>query len=775
MIFYFLLILASAVFFLRALSGRKISRPLMILISINLTFLVLYHFVNALSGNGFDESVVYHIVVGLNGAGIFSFLPLIFSALAVITICILVALYLSKQSLNENRRQENFAVSAALTVGFISALVANPLVVSVNSQLPLLKAAVFQRDNLDSQLSRFLESKIGTLIQTKLSAEYPHDGSAAAVAVPKNIIWIYVESLEKTYLEREVFGDLLPNLSEQARFARQYSDVKQPWGTGWTIGGIVGSQCGMPLVTLGAQNVNSLTELPEFMPGATCAGDLLSQIGYSVEFIGGASKEFAGKGNFLETHGFRNIQDRVTLSRQYNKGSVEQNEWGFYDDLLLSVVKDRATALHSAGRPFLLNALTLDTHSPHGFVSPSCRPKSELAHATSVGAAIRCSDYLLSDFISWFRASDLFTDSILVISSDHLSMPNDLKNDLDSISNDRRLLFWVIGNDVETGIVDEPASTFDIGATVLALALSNADVSIGLGRNIDNFQALYEQEFNDQDLAKNISGFQALAWNYTSGSETIYANSSENSFHMGGHIYSFPVLIEFEDGLFSNLSWIEKARRERYIDLINDDKLYVWIDSCGWSAASQYQGNTSSCIHLVDQGEIISSIPLAEKRVTEVKADQIESMFTARSESTSSSISIQSLAYAVSESGPGNKAGVIGAVDALGTRGINFFQKKGNGRNWVLVDNVDYCDKSVDRSEFNGSSYSASDMLLIVVKDSSHCGNLDNLRSLATKLRLTKLGTLDFRQPYIGLINPDNNQPVEFVGDVGLPMIVALP
>ena len=59
-----------------------------------------------------------------------------------------------------------------------------------------------------------------------------------------------------------------------------YSNVSQGFGANWTIGGIFASQCGYPLTVAynmtGFKTGNQLAMFDEFLPGATCIGDLLA-------------------------------------------------------------------------------------------------------------------------------------------------------------------------------------------------------------------------------------------------------------------------------------------------------------------------------------------------------------------------------------------------------------------------------------------------------------------------------------------------------------------
>ena len=94
----------------------------------------------------------------------------------------------------------------------------------------------------------------------------------------------------------------MPELQEIKKKAIVFADVHQVTHSGWTIGGMVASQCGVPLFSVARGN--SLSVMNSFMSSATCMGDILRQHDYQLNYMGGADSEFGGKKNFYLSHGF---------------------------------------------------------------------------------------------------------------------------------------------------------------------------------------------------------------------------------------------------------------------------------------------------------------------------------------------------------------------------------------------------------------------------------------------------------------------------------------
>lgn len=264
---------------------------------------------------------------------------------------------------------------------------------------------------------------------------------------PTNLVMVYVESLENTYRDESLWGEnLLDSLDEATDGWIEFSRFREVRGTGWTIAGIVASQCGVLLKDenplnlrqfLGKNSVNRIGEnVDEFMPGITCLGDVLAEAGYSNHFLGGADLDFAGKGKFLSGHGFHSVKG---LDYWQARGESEFSKWGLYDDALLDYAKAEVDRLHEAGAPFNLTVLTVDTHRPEGHISPTCAKRG----VEEFKGVVKCTSDLLADFVAHLEAQGYLEDTAVVITGDHLTMPNVVQETID-LEEDRTIYnrFW---------------------------------------------------------------------------------------------------------------------------------------------------------------------------------------------------------------------------------------------------------------------------------------------------------------------------------------------
>ncbi|MEX0828432.1 MAG: sulfatase-like hydrolase/transferase, partial [Haliea sp.] len=284
-----------------------------------------------------------------------------------------------------------------------------------------------------------------------------------ATAPGKNLVLIYLEGLGKIYTEANIFPGLTPTLSALAREGQSLFDLRQVSGSEWTMGGIVSSMCGTPLLYESSLSGNSIL-FTHFLDRAVCLPDVLADAGYEQVFMGGASTRFAGKGDFLRLHGFdQALGSEELLPRLPDQSYV--NDWGLFDDSLFSLAQRQFSELAAGGKPFNLTLLTVDTHHPRGEPSRSCPAYTDKDN--SILHAVHCTDFLVGNFVDQLKRHPAYANTLVVLVSDHLAMSN-AAFPLYPEDYDRRLYFTVLNADTDIQS-DESAVPMDIAPTVLSL------------------------------------------------------------------------------------------------------------------------------------------------------------------------------------------------------------------------------------------------------------------------------------------------------------------
>ncbi|MDC8804671.1 sulfatase-like hydrolase/transferase [Halomonas pacifica] len=283
-------------------------------------------------------------------------------------------------------------------------------------------------------------------------------------ASPPNLLVIYLESLERTYADRERFGDAYADLDRLGARGSVFAGVRQLDNTGWTMAGMIASQCGVPLMPAGLLHDRQFEPLEAVAPGVDCLGDLLSEEGYRLTYLGGASTDFAGKGLFYEGHGFDRVLGREALTPRLTDPDY-LNSWGLYDDTLFDIAMQEIDALEAEPGPWGLVMLTLGSHAPNGYPSRRCRERQGEFDGVDILYSVECTAWLTRDFLERLEARGLLDDTLVMIASDHLSMRVSAWDQL--VLGERDNTFMLLGPGVEATRIERQASTLDLYPTLL--------------------------------------------------------------------------------------------------------------------------------------------------------------------------------------------------------------------------------------------------------------------------------------------------------------------
>lgn len=270
---------------------------------------------------------------------------------------------------------------------------------------------------------------------------------AASGREPKNLIVIYLESIEEAYLnESGLFEtNMLEPIDQQTEDWASIDDLRGNRDGNYTIAGLVATQCGVPLRTPNAlydgPALNNLgnegAEVDSYLSEATCLGDVFDDQGYETVFLGGADPQFSAKGAFLNSHGYDQV---VGLPQWRELGETEfREDWGLSDRRLFTTAESRVEQLWKADDPFMMSILTLDTHElPYVFPYCDVTTKVELESIT------RCSMQEVANFIATLESKGILEDTAVAVMGDHLktiAVQNQFYEQLSSMSEDDHRIF----------------------------------------------------------------------------------------------------------------------------------------------------------------------------------------------------------------------------------------------------------------------------------------------------------------------------------------------
>ena len=440
------------------------------------------------------EQLIFHLFSGRDGVAgtditlIKSFIKFnIFLPLAgTILICILI--FLSKQSKPLSYLKSLFL---DLSIKFQATF---PKILQSNKTYFIFLVISLVYFLIKIQLPQYILIFTGPNVFTQLYKN-PKDIELTHSKFNKNLILIYIESLEFNLRNVDLHSKNL--IREIDQIEGDTFKLHPAPGTGWSIAGMISSQCSIPLKPYYGNDLNSKRVI---LPSAQCLGDILADRGYKQYFLVGPDLKFSGMDKFYNSHGY---QYAFGLNEFKNLGMDPKlfTGWGggLNDDTLFIEARRIIEENVATGSPYNLTLITTDTHAPNGLPSPRC---SSEERTTGYRGAFECTSRNLASFIKSLKSNGLLKNTVLVIMGDHPFMaPPELSN---KFPNPREVYFKFYDS---SGLHHKARSNrnfmthFDVAPTILDSLgiLNSSEKKFGLGvslfSSIDSIA--YEKHFMD--------------------------------------------------------------------------------------------------------------------------------------------------------------------------------------------------------------------------------------------------------------------------------------
>lgn len=250
----------------------------------------------------------------------------------------------------------------------------------------------------------------------------------------RNLIVIYLESMETTYASESVGGgkqyNYIPELTELAEENVFFSDdddlggAGRASGSGWTMGGLFASATGVPYKL--PVDGNSAGDYKSIVPGLKGLGDVLEENGYRNYFMCGSEAVFGGRKDFYEQHGNYSIMDYNTAKRDNIIPEDYHVYWGMEDEKLYEYARQELPDIAQYEEPFCFMMLTVDTHPGDGYICSLCNDDYPKQYENVLACASRQAD----QFVSWVKEQEWYENTTIILMGDHLSMKADFWDDI---------------------------------------------------------------------------------------------------------------------------------------------------------------------------------------------------------------------------------------------------------------------------------------------------------------------------------------------------------
>ena len=334
----------------------------------------------------------------------------------------------------------------------------------------------------------------------------PKDVSITFPEHKRNLIYIFLESAETTYMDKGSGGmspdNYIPEMTELAKENISFSRSDLLYGpntlTGstYTMGGITAQHAGMPM-----RLANNMNQYAEFMPNLVTLGDILEDEGYHNYFMCGSDLKFAGRDKFFKQHGNYECFDYYSAIEEGKIPEDYKVFWGFEDRKLYEYAKEKLTVLAAEDRPFNFTMLTVDTHVPDGYTCELCGNEYEDCYANTWS----CASKQVCEFIDWIKQQDFYENTTVVICGDHLFMGNHIVKDIDM---DKRGVYNCFINSAAGPAAEKNRKfcTFDIFPTTLsAMGVEIEGGRLGIGTDLFSDRQTLCEEYGYDHMISELS------------------------------------------------------------------------------------------------------------------------------------------------------------------------------------------------------------------------------------------------------------------------------
>ena len=328
----------------------------------------------------------------------------------------------------------------------------------------------------------------------------------------RNLVYIFMESMETSFFSKELGGGLdynvIPELYSLAENNINFSGNANVGGSytvpgaTWTMGGLLAETSGLPL-RLPIRIANNMVYRKNFFPSVSTLTDILKENGYRQSFMCGSDIDFGGRKQYFEQHGALTIYDYNTAQKD---GIIPEGYWdefwGMEDHHLYDYAKQELPKIAEGDDPFAFFMLTVDTHHISGNLCEKCGNEYDEQYEN----VYSCASKQVDEFIKWIQAQDFYENTTVIIVGDHKSMDSEYFDRNFSDDYVRKIYNCFINSAVESPYTKNRNFTqLDIFPTTLAsLGCSIEGERLGLGVNLFSGKETLAEKYGIKEMQAEI-------------------------------------------------------------------------------------------------------------------------------------------------------------------------------------------------------------------------------------------------------------------------------
>jgi len=349
---------------------------------------------------------------------------------------------------------------------------------------------------------------LGQLIGSSFIEDHyvsPNDVAITFPQAKRNLIYIYMESMETSFADEDTGGgseyNYIPELTKLSQTYEDFSGTNDTINgayptefTTWTLAGMFAQTTGLPYKTTALYNINTSAS---FFPTVKALGDVLEDEGYNQTFLLGSDATFARRDLYFTDHGHYAIKD-YTYAK--DAGWIDEDYkvwWGYEDQKLYANAKTELKDLASQDAPFNLTMLTVDTHTKDGYRCALCEDKYDGQYAN----VLACASKQVADFVAWIQKQDFYENTTIIIAGDHCTMDADFGAEIDDDCTRKAVSIVINGAAERETTTARTFTTLDAYPTTLAaLGATIEGNRLGLGVNLYSSGKTLAEELGYEEM-----------------------------------------------------------------------------------------------------------------------------------------------------------------------------------------------------------------------------------------------------------------------------------
>ena len=323
----------------------------------------------------------------------------------------------------------------------------------------------------------------------------------------RNLILIYLESLETTFADKEHGGNqdtnLIPEITKLSLQNLSFGKSKKYIGGGLDAIGSNHTFGSLHTRSLGIPGVANYKKTP-ILQHYNSLYKILNDNGYKQIFFQGNPglfsefQRFAKDQKIDEVYGPRDVIQRLNLDttdlikKNGGKSAPDKDVFKFANQILDTI-----------SEPFSLTFFTIDTHSPHGIYDPDCIQSADESNKDELlKASVRCVSRELDKFLNTLKTNPLYENTSIAIFGDHVFMGTRLVKNF----NNRKWIDIFI-NVPKTPFSEENRLFSDIDMFPTILSSINFDIEgnkLGFGTDLFSDRKTFVETIGLDSLNKEI-------------------------------------------------------------------------------------------------------------------------------------------------------------------------------------------------------------------------------------------------------------------------------